>query len=31
MASCDPSDQYCKGEEIEELQKELNTLFVQAN
>lgn len=31
MASCDPSDQYCKGEEVEELKKELSTLFVQAN
>ncbi len=28
MAECDPSDQYCKGEEIEELQNELKTLLV---
>lgn len=31
MAGCDPSDQYCKSMEIEELEKELNTLFVQAD
>lgn len=30
MAECDPSDQYCKGEEIDELQQELNNLFVTA-
>lgn len=28
MAECDPSDQYCKSMEIDELQKELNALLV---
>ena len=28
MAECDPSDQYCKSMEIEELEKELKTLIV---
>ena len=28
MAECDPSDQYCKSMEIDELQIELNTLLV---
>ena len=28
MAECDPSDQYCKSMEIEELKKELKTLIV---
>ena len=30
MAECDPSDQYCKSMEIEELAKELNTLVVKS-
>lgn len=31
MAGCDPSDQFCKSMEIEELEAELETLLVKAN